>query len=252
MNNKDEEIDNIKNFSDYELIKYFQNGLIDCATGRAFDEEIYNYIRIKIIKNTKLMQHSPSWIKACRDTNQFWGFIKSKFDTYEERRKFIGDEFLGLLNDLEFGTITPIDESITFNESHIHEQWEKALERKSSDPEAAITTARTLIESILKYILDEKDMTYKDNTDLSELYKEVAKSLNLAPEQHQEQIFKQILGGANGIISGLGSLRNKLGDAHGKSKMNVRPKARHGELAVNLAGSMALFLYETFKEQEQK
>jgi len=146
----------------------------------------------------------------------------------------------------------PIEETIIFNEYHIHEQWKKALERKKSDPEAAITTARTLIESILKYILDENRIKYTDNTDLSELYKEVAKLLNLAPEQHQEQIFKQILGGANGIISGLGALRNKLGDAHGKSKINIKPKERHSELAVNLAGAMALFLYETFKEQENK
>jgi len=147
---------------------------------------------------------------------------------------------------------SPIEQEIIFDEIHIHKQWEKALERKKTDPEGAITTARTLIESILKHILDEKKIAYNENTDLSELYKEVAKSLNLAPEQHQEQIFKQILGGANGIISGLGSLRNKLGDAHGKSKTNIKPKERHGELAVNLAGTMALFLYKTYKEQEKK
>lgn len=142
-----------------------------------------------------------------------------------------------------------IEENIIFDEEYIHAQWKKALERKINDPEGAITTARTLIESILKYILDEKKITYSENSDLSEIYKEVAKSLNLAPEQHQEQIFKQILGGANGIISGLGSLRNKLGDAHGKNKKYMKPKKRHSELAVNLAGTMALFLYKTFKEE---
>jgi len=143
-----------------------------------------------------------------------------------------------------------IDENIIFDEEHIHTQWNKALKRKVSDPEGAITAARTLIESILKYILDEKKILYNENIDLSELYKEVAKSLNLAPEQHQEQIFKQILGGANGIISGLGSLRNKLGDAHGKSKKSIKPKERHSELAVNIAGTMALFIYRTYKEQK--
>lgn len=145
-----------------------------------------------------------------------------------------------------------IEDNIIFDEEHIHAQWKKALERKKNDPEGAITTARTLIESVLKYILDEKKITYSENSDLSEIYKEVAKSLNLAPEQHQEQIFKQILGGANGIISGIGSLRNKLGDAHGKNKNNIKPKERHSELAVNLAGTMTLFLYKTFKEEEKR
>lgn len=105
-----------------------------------------------------------------------------------------------------------------------------------------------MIESILKYILDEQEIKYNDGAELPDLYKEVAKSLNLAPEQHQEQIFKQILGGKSGIISGLGALRNKLGDAHGKSKKSIKPSERHSELAVNLAGSMAIFLFKTFKE----
>lgn len=143
----------------------------------------------------------------------------------------------------------PIEKNINFDEPYINTQWQKALERKISDPEGAITISRTLLESVLKYILDEKKIIYSDNTDLSELYKKVAKSLNLAPEQHQEQIFKQILGGANGVVSGLCSLRNKLGDAHGKGKIKVKPKERHSELAVNLSGTITLFLYKTFKEQ---
>lgn len=104
----------------------------------------------------------------------------------------------------------------------------------------------------MKYILDEQDIKYNDGAELPDLYKEVAKSLNLAPEQHQEQIFKQILGGTSGIISGLGALRNKLGDAHGKSKNSVKPSERHSELAVNLAGAMAIFLYKTFKENKNQ
>jgi len=142
----------------------------------------------------------------------------------------------------------PLSKSIIFDEAHIHSQWEKAIERKSSDPEGAITMARTLIESLLKHILDEQNITHNDNMDLSELYKEVAKLLNLAPEQHQEPIFKQILGGASGVISGLGAMRNKLGDAHGATKSKIKPQERHSELAVNLAGSMATFLYKTYKE----
>lgn len=76
-----------------------------------------------------------------------------------------------------------------------------------------------------------------------------AKQLNLAPEQHNEQIFKQILGGCSGIVNGLGLLRNKLGDAHGHGPRMVKPQARHAELAVNLSGSMALFLVSTFEHK---
>jgi adenylate kinase family enzyme len=247
-----EELEYLKNLNKIELVEYLQNGLISRATGGGFEDNLYKYIRTKLIQDKSIEKYLPQWIKTCRDTDHFWSFIKPKFAHYEERRKFLRDEFSKLLNYLELGASTPLDEVIQFDEAHIHTQWQKAIERKSNDPEGAITIARTLVESTLKYILDEQNISYSENSDLSELYKEVAKSLNLAPEQHQEQIFKQILGGANGIISGLGSLRNKLGDAHGKSKVHVKPKERHSELAVNLAGSMALFLYKTYWESKEK
>ena len=116
-----------------------------------------------------------------------------------------------------------------------------------SDPEGAITISRSMLESVCKHILDDKRVSYNSSSiELSELYKLTAKELNLAHEQHTEQVFKQILGGCSGIVNGLGTLRNKLGDAHGQGKLPVKPQARHAELAVNLAGSMALFLISTY------
>lgn len=135
-----------------------------------------------------------------------------------------------------------------FNEHHINDEWRKAISRQNdNDVEGAITIARTLIESVLKYILDDKSVKYDSNTNLPKLYKEVQKILNLAPENHQEQIFKEILSGISKIVNGLGNLRNKLGDSHGKSTKAIKPKNRHSELAVNLSGAMAIFLYKTYQ-----
>jgi uncharacterized protein YfkK (UPF0435 family) len=86
----------------------------------------------------------------------------------------------------------------------------------TSDPEGAITLARSLLESVLKHILDERKVAYNDKADLPELYRIVAKELNLAPDQHTEETFKRILGGITSVVNELGSLRNRLGDAHGK------------------------------------
>lgn len=60
-----------------------------------------------------------------------------------------------------------------------------------------------------------------------------------------------ILGGCSAVVNGLGTLRNKLGDAHGQGKIPVTPAARHAELAVNLAGSLALFLVSTHKASKK-
>jgi abortive infection Abi-like protein len=101
------------------------------------------------------------------------------------------------------------------------------------------------LETVLKHILDSRGIAYEAKTDLVELYRLTAKELNLAPDQHTEEVFKRILGGVSSIVNGLGTLRNRLGDAHGHGKAAIRPALRHAELAVNLAGSVALFLVET-------
>ncbi|MGE8539335.1 MAG: abortive infection family protein, partial [Acinetobacter sp.] len=88
---------------------------------------------------------------------------------------------------------------------------------------------------------------YGNAPDINQLYRLVSKELNLAPSQHTEQTFKQILGGCSSIIEGLGSLRNKVGDAHGQGKKNFKPSSRHAELAVNLAGTMSVFLFSSWK-----
>jgi hypothetical protein len=241
------DLQEINDFNELETVEYLQNMLVAKATGGEFNNLSYKHIRTKLIQNNKYDTLLPQWIKTCRDESSFWSFISGKFKTYQERREYIYSELSNLLFYIEKNTTTPISESISFDDEFIHQQWQKALERKETDFEGAITSARTLLESTLKFILDGQNIPFNDNTDLSELYKLVAKSLNLAPEQHQEGIFKQILGGANGIVSGLGALRNKLGDAHGKIKGNIKPKERHSELAVNLAGSMAIFLFKTYK-----
>lgn len=247
-----EDKDEIDNLSKYQLADYVKNVLMAMGTDGQQDNDLYIYIRQRFVNTIEYKPYIPNWVITNRTVKEFWSFIKTKFSTYAERRNFISSEFAPLLNSLEFGDYQPMTTYVKFDEAHIHEQWEKALERKTNDPEGAITIARTLIESILKHILTERGKEYTETMDISELYKETAKTLNLAPEQHYEPIFKQILGGASGIISGLGTLRNKLGDAHGGNKDKAKPTERHSELAVNMSGSMAIFLYKTHVEQKDK
>lgn len=138
-----------------------------------------------------------------------------------------------------------------YKEEHIVDTWQKALDRRSFDPEGAITAARTLLESVCKHILDEKAVTYDDKTDLPKLYSMVANELDLGPNQHTEKVFKQILGSCQSVVEGLGSLRNKLSDAHGKGKAGIKPALHHAEMAVNLAGTMATFLIATWEARKK-
>jgi hypothetical protein len=240
----------------FEKVESLQNLLLSHATGGGADNQDYIQLRLELLSDPDLKIRLPRFVVTCRDLSQFWQFIKHKFGTYAERRQYIWDEFRPSLEYIEAGqspstslasaTLEAIDSE------HVRAAWQRALERRVSDPEGAITAARTLLESVCKYILDEQQIHYDENSDLPKLYSTVASTLNLAPSQHSEKIFRQILGGCQAVVEGLGAVRNRLGDAHGKGRTAAKPASRHAELTVNLAGTMATFLVATWESHHAK
>lgn len=233
-----------------------QNLLISQATGGKENNAEFTRLRQFILSNAAFDAYIPKFIKTCRSLDQFWQFIKYEFPSYAERRNYIWNEFHPLLNILERGGPVPSDEFVNkgvkkINAAHVQAAWFKSLDRRSSDPEGAITSARTLIETVCKHILDDMGVKYDDTVDLPKLYKKTADILNLAPSQHTAEVFKQILGSCTAIIEGLGTLRNRLSDAHGKGKMGVKPAPRHAELAVNLSGALASYLLATWEARKE-
>lgn len=146
---------------------------------------------------------------------------------------------------------SPHDEMVSsalvdFDKGVIAKRWEDAVSRRSTDPEGAITLARTLLEDVLKWLLHKESVTFPESADLPQLYRLVAKELTLAPDAHTEEAFRRILGSCQTIVETLGTLRNRLSDAHSSGPLRSKPSARHAELAVNLAGTMATFLIATW------
>lgn len=238
-----------------EAAETLQNLLVALATQSSTSSADYVLLRKQFMADPALNGLLPRWVRTCRDPAQFWEFIKHKFKTYRERREFIYQEFRPLLEHLERSP-SPADAAVhdtlkAFDEANVHAAWAKALERRETDPEGAITAARTLLEAVCKHILDDALVAYDDNLELPPLYKLTAKQLKLAPDQHTEEIFKQILGGCATVVSGLGALRNKVSDAHGRGRRPVKPAVRHAELAVNLAGAIAMFLVSTCASQKR-
>jgi hypothetical protein len=238
--------------SDYESAISLEKILIARATSEEADDSAYRENRRNLMQNRSLGDVIPDIVRDNHNLDQFWGFIKVEFSTYQERRSYIWNKFKPLLNRIEVSNHAPIENVITeilrqFSSDEIHAVWQKCLQRKDKDPEGVITLSRTLLEAICKHILDEFGIEYDTNKiELSELYKKTSQELNLAPSQHTEKVFKEILSSCTSIVNGLGTVRNRLGDAHGKGKAQYKPKPRHAELGLNLAGSMALYLVQTF------
>lgn len=248
--------------STIEQLEMIENILISRATGawheNGVNSNLYANLRRVLIADSALNDLLPQFVRKCRDLEAFWAYIKGKAGSYAGRSEFIREAFAPLFDQLEGQNAAPgdgiaTDALKTFDADGVHAIWAKALARRHTDPEGAITLARTLLETVTKRILEESDKSYSDKDDLPKLFSSAAEALNLAPNQHSQEPIKSILGGAMSLVNGIGTLRNRLSDSHGRGgKLPVKPSQRHANLAVNTAGAIATFLVETYLDRVTK
>ncbi len=239
--------------NDEERALCLYNILEDRATGGTGDEAAFFSLH-RYFCQSQYREVLPKWLPPMFTLSQFWGFIKPKFGTYTERRTYLGQEFSPLIQVCR-NAGQPIGELMAiiknFGSDTVNAEWKKMLTRASTDPDGAVTMARTLLESICKHILDKYGTAYAGDVSLTELYRDTAKQLNISQDQHDEQIFKKILGGCAGVVDGIQRLRGKHGDAHGKGQDHTfNLQLRHAMLAANAAATIALFMVDTFEARK--
>jgi hypothetical protein len=128
------------------------------------------------------------------------------------------------------------------------------LERMSvnveRDPPAAVGSAKELVESVCKFILDDYDVAYEKADSLLDLYKKAAKTLKLNREAVPDSVkgsesAQRVLQNLATAVQSLAELRNELGLGHGKTKPSPA-FARHARLAFNASRAVVEFLLETW------
>lgn len=130
----------------------------------------------------------------------------------------------------------------------------RALENLEKDPEAAITAASSMIESVCRSILLARGLDLPKQLDIKSLYKEVRETLGLSPGKlglgaEIEADVRTVLGALGNAVQGIGALRTHAGTAHGRERGFRRVDPRIARLAVNSAFALALFLVETWEKR---
>jgi hypothetical protein len=238
-----------------ERAQMLESILLSACEGKREESHAYHALRQVFTWDDDLAKRLPDFVRTSRTLDSFWAFIKPKSATWAGRRQIVRDGFIPLFEHLEGAAKVPVDEVAddalaSFDAAGVHAVWRKAVARRHSDPDGAITSARTLLETICKRVLDKEGIEYDEGADLPTLYKATATALTLHPTQHTEDTFKRILGGCTNIVESLGTLRNKIGDAHGKGGRPVKVLPRHAQLAVNMAGAAAVFIAETWLDRQ--
>ena len=133
------------------------------------------------------------------------------------------------------------------------ERMENAVE---ADPWLAIGTAKELVETTCKTVLEEEGVAVDKNWDLMELWKRTRKELKLAPDDIPDSAkaaatIKRLLSNLTTVVQGLAELRNPYGTGHGASGKAKGLRSRHARLAVGSAATLAEFIFETHRDHSK-
>jgi len=121
------------------------------------------------------------------------------------------------------------------------------------DPEQAIGSAKELLETILKVILETEEKSTKG--DIPKLLKAALKNIGLDPKTVGKtipgnEIIKRTISNLGQVVIGVAEVRNLYGTGHGRAQSKELEIA-HARLVVNAAISVATFLLEAANEWQK-
>jgi hypothetical protein len=145
----------------------------------------------------------------------------------------------------------------TFDADYIRRQVSRIEASIESDPPLAIGTAKELVESTLRAILEERGIVAEPTADIAKLLRVASKELKLVPDDVSDAAraadsVRKVLGSLGVIVQGMSEIRNAYGSGHGHapSRRGLRP--RHATLAAGAASTLCVFLWQTHREISNK
>ncbi len=108
--------------------------------------------------------------------------------------------------------------------------------------DSAITKARTLLEEVFIYVIEQKGEKSGETGDIGKLYKHVKSLYGMHGDASMDRRVNMLLSGLEKIVSAVSEMRNKNGDAHGLGSSRLNIADYHARLAVNAATNMADFI----------
>jgi len=133
----------------------------------------------------------------------------------------------------------------------VSEDFNRALKNIENDPEQAIASSSSTLESICKAIIEFEGKNLPKKQTMSTLLSETVAIVNFSPENHSEGEIKRILGGIQNVILGIGALRSGFSSAHGHGIKKYKLSNRHVRLLVNSMVTFGMFLIETYIDIKQ-
>ncbi len=145
-------------------------------------------------------------------------------------------------------------EAIQKGLAHIEEQVRSIEQAVVENPALAFDLARTLVETVCRTILRERNIAYSEDDDLPKLFKTASKHLPFLPpaasgEAGVRKSLKQTLNGLSTAIQGICELRNQCGFAsHGSDKPRPAMEAVQALMVAEAADTIVGFLHRVHRQ----
>lgn len=133
--------------------------------------------------------------------------------------------------------------------STLYEHIRRIEQSLEADPGQAIGSAKELLETVGKLVLEYYGQSAQSPADMPKLMSSAFKCLKLSEDDIPQRIqgadaLKGVFAGLNQVASGTAELRNLYGTGHGRARKGGA-SARHAKLVIGAAATLSRFLLET-------
>ncbi|MBI1849039.1 MAG: abortive infection family protein [Planctomycetes bacterium] len=141
---------------------------------------------------------------------------------------------------------------------HVEEQVKSIEQAVIEHPGLAFDLAKTLVESVCRAVLGERNIAFNEDDDLPKLFKTASQHLPFLPptasgESGVRDSLKRTLGGLSAAIAGICELRNQCGFAsHGAGSSRPTMELAQALLAAEAADTIVGFLHRVHRNDRTK
>ncbi len=139
--------------------------------------------------------------------------------------------------------------------AHVEQQVKSIEQAVGDNPGLAFDLAKTLIESVCRAVLGERNIAFSQDDDLPKLFKAASQSLPFLPaaasgEGEIRRSLTQTLSGLHTVIQGICELRNQCGFAsHGAGAPRPPMESAQALLAAEAADTIVGFLHRVHRQE---
>ena len=244
----------VLNFSDNTMAEFFEDEL-----GIEIYDEKYGFNGTSKAKHVRAFIEVEDGYLVGQLLRKLWGHRNAYGECTEDQLSHEQEGLFTLITRIEAGQSPPAlsrlsDTASIINFDTVSRDLKRALDNAKTDPESAVTSACSTVESVCRSIIMELGDELPSKKDIKGLFNAVKKPLGLSPDrtdldQQVAEDVRKILGGLATVIEGIGALRTHCGDAHGRERGYVRVDYRIASLSINSASTVALFLIETWQKK---